>query len=45
MANGPVAYTVKSLLGPVLFVVAAFFYGRAAGREERHSKRRKDGRK
>ena len=30
----PVAYTAKSLAGPVLFVIAAFLYGRSKGREE-----------
>lgn len=35
----PTSYTVKSLAGPVLFVVAAYLFGRAAGRKEARGKR------
>jgi hypothetical protein len=30
----PAGYTLKSLAGPALFVVAAYLFGKAAGRNE-----------
>lgn len=31
----PTSYTLKSLLGPAMLVIAAYWFGQAAGRRER----------
>ena len=31
----PVPYTIKSMAGPLLFVLAAYWYGQSVGRRSR----------
>jgi len=35
----PNGYTAKSIAGPILFVLAAYFFGKAAGRNEARGSR------
>lgn len=37
----PVPYTIKSLAGPALFVLAAFWFGQSVGRGDRRGCRLK----
>ena len=43
MATNPIPYTIKSLSGPLLFVIAAFFWGRSRGRNECSLRRQLNG--